>query len=224
LPAVAGLLVELNPGFKEYISFTNEKLTNFDAIIATGSNNTSRYFEYYFGKYPHIIRKNRNGVVIFKGNESKDELTKFGRDLFLYFGLGCRSVSKAFVPKGYKFDTLFESLSGYRKVIDQFKYKNNYDYYKSIYLINKIKHLDNGFLLVKEDQGIASPPSVLFYEEYEDKTALKNKLADEKDNIQCIVSNTDFIRDNVALGNAQNPELWDYADGVDTLEFLLNLD
>jgi hypothetical protein len=222
LPAIAEILVDLEPGFKEQIDFTEDKLQGFDAIIATGSNNTSRYFEYYFGKYPNIIRKNRNGVAVFTGNETKAELAEFGKDLFLYFGMGCRSVSKVFVPAGYKFDYFFEAIEGYQPVIDQFKYKNNYDYYKSIYLINIIPHFDNGFLLVKQDNSYSSPPSVLFYEEYEDILTLRNRLMVEKEQIQCVVSNTNDIADTITFGQAQNPDLWEYADGVDTMKFLLN--
>ncbi len=222
LPTVSDLLIDIEPGFEDFITFTEGKLQNFDAIIATGSNNTARYFEYYFGKYPHIIRKNRNGVAIFTGKESKEELSEFGKDLFLYFGMGCRSVSKVFVPKGYKFDKLFESLEFYKSVIDHHKYANNYDYYKSIYLINTTKHLDNGFLLVKEDLAYASPPSVLFFEAYTDMNILKKRLHEEEEQIQCIVGHSKEIDEVIPFGKAQEPELWDYADGVDTMEFLIS--
>ena len=223
LPAVAELLLEIEPEFDDSIKFTEDKLTGFDAIIATGSNNTSRYFEYYFGKYPHIIRKNRNGVAVFTGDETSDELTEFGKDLFQYFGMGCRSVSKVFVPKGYKFNRLFEALSTYNSIIDHHKYTNNYDYYKSIYLINKTKHFDNGFLLVKQDLAYASPPSVLYFEEYDDMNVLKKRLIEEGEQIQCIVSHAKEIDEAIPFGKAQKPKLWDYADGVDMMEFLLSL-
>lgn len=223
LPAIAEVLISIEPEFKEQIEFTEGKLKGFDAIIATGSNNTARYFEYYFGKYPHIIRKNRNGVAVFTGNESDAELLEFGKDLFMYFGMGCRSVSKVFVPVGYKFDGLFEAIEGYSAAMDQFKYKNNYEYYKSIYLINKVPHLDNGFLLVKQDIVYPSPPSVLYYEEYEDISILRNRLKLDQEQIQCVVCNSSQIPNVVPLGQAQNPELWDYADGVDTIKFLVKL-
>jgi len=223
LPAVSNLLIDIEPGFKDYISFTESKLENFDAIIATGSNNTARYFEYYFGKYPHIIRKNRNGAAIFSGKESKEELAEFGKDLFLYFGMGCRSVSKVFVPTDYKFDSFFESIADFSSVLNNFKYKNNSDYYKSIYLINKTKHFDNGFLLVKEDTAYASPPSVLYFEEYEDLKELNNRVTMEKKQIQCVIGQSKEIEGIIPFGKAQDPELWDYADGVDTMEFLLSL-
>ncbi len=223
LPVIAELLLEIEPEFDDSIKFTEDKLKGFDAIIATGSNNTSRYFEYYFGKYPYIIRKNRNGVAVFTGDETLDKLTEFGKDLFLYFGMGCRSVSKVFVPKGYKFDRLFETLTAYNSIIDHHKYTNNYDYYKSIYLINKTKHFDNGFLLVKQDLAYASPPSVLYFEEYDDMNVLKKRLIGEGEQIQCIVSHAKEIDEVIPFGKAQKPELWEYADGVDTMEFLLSL-
>lgn len=223
LPAIAEILVDLEHGFKDQIEFTEGKLQGFDAIIATGSNNTARYFEYYFGKYPHIIRKNRNGVAVFTGNETKAEMAEFGKDLFLFFGMGCRSVSKVFVPAGYKFDYFFEAIEEYKFVTDQFKYNNNYEYYKSIYLINSVPHFDNGFLLVKQDPAYSSPPSVLFYEEYEDISILKNRLMLEREQIQCVVSNAAELQNTVPYGQVQNPDLWDYADGVDTMKFLLSL-
>ena len=223
LPAIAEILVEFEPGFKDQIEFTEGRLQGFDAIIATGSNNTARYFEYYFGKYPHIIRKNRNGVAVFIGDETKAELSEFGKDLFLFFGMGCRSVSKVFVPAGYEFDGFFDAIEEYKVVTDQFKYNNNYEYYKSIYLINSVPHFDNGFLLVKQDPSYSSPPSVLFYEEYENLSILKNRLMLEREQIQCVVSNTNEIQNTIPFGQAQNPDLWDYADGVDTMKFLLSL-
>ena len=222
LPAIADKLIEIETGFKDYIKFTEEKLQNFDAIIATGSNNTSRYFEYYFGKYPHIIRKNRNGVAVLTGKESEEDFRKLGDDIFMYFGMGCRSVSKVFVPEGYLFNSFFEAIEDYKYVGEHHKYNNNYDYYKSIYLINTLKHLDNGFLLVKNDSSYSSPPSVLYFEEYKNIKNLNNRLIAESGQLQCTVSNSKEISGAVSFGMAQNPELWDYADGVDTLEFLLN--
>jgi hypothetical protein len=223
LPALASRLIEIEPDLADYIIFCEEKLENFDAVIATGSNNTSRYFEYYFRNVPHIIRKNRNGIAVITGSETDDALALLGQDVFMYFGLGCRSVSKVFVPKGYSFDRMFQSLQVFSEVGDHNKYRNNYDYYKSIYLINRQKHLDNGFLLLKEDQTMASPPSVLYFEEYEDVKKLNIRLKAEHGQIQCIVSHSPEIDGAIPFGRAQQPELWDYADGMDTLAFLLNL-
>jgi hypothetical protein len=223
LPAIIRLLTEIEPKFGSYIEIAEDKLFGFDAVIATGSNNTSRYFEYYFGKYPHIIRRNRNGVAILTGEETTDQLDRLGTDIFSYFGMGCRSISKVFVPKGYRFDNFFESIDRYQMVINNFKYNNNYDYYKSIYLVNRVQHLDNGFLLVKEDTSYSSPPSVLFFEHYDKMEELIRKLETDFDLIQCVVGQTGKISGEVPFGKAQQPELWDYADGVDTMDFLLEL-
>ena len=223
LPAIADKLIEIEAGFKDCIEYTEEKLQNFDAIIATGSNNTSRYFEYYFGKYPHIIRKNRNGVAVLTRDESEKDFRKLGDDIFMYFGMGCRSISKVFVPERYSFNNFFEAIEEYKYVGEHHKYKNNYDYYKSIYLINNLKHLDNGFLLVKEDSSYSSPPSVLYFEQYENIKNLNNRFITERGQLQCIVSNSNEIPGAVPFGKAQQPELWDYADGVDTMGFLIDL-
>jgi len=217
-------LVIIEPAFDDQFAFT-ERLENFDAVIATGSNNTSRYFEYYFGKVPNIIRKNRNSVAVLTGEETEDQLYTLGHDIFDYFGLGCRNVSKILVPRDYDFTFFFESIQPWHPIIDHSKYNNNYDYNKSIYLVNRDKHLDNGFLLVKEDERWVSPLAVLFYQHYDniaDAEALINRDADK---IQCVVS---YERLNVTprvvdFGMSQQPGLSDYADGVDTLLFLSNL-
>jgi hypothetical protein len=223
LPAIAKRLVSIEPGFAEYIYFTEEKLEKFDAVIATGSNNSARYFEYYFGRYPHIIRKNRNGVAVLTGRETVRELHGLGLDIFTYFGLGCRSVSKLFVPKDFPFHPMFESFNEFKYIGDHYKYNNNYEYYKSIFLINGLKHFDNGFLLVTEEGAYSSPPSVLYFEEYNDIKALINRLYNDSNQIQCIVSHAEVIPGAIPFGYAQKPEVWDYADGIDTMEFLLNL-
>ncbi|MEZ5082031.1 MAG: acyl-CoA reductase [Bacteroidales bacterium] len=223
IPAVAEQLVRIEPGLSEFIEFTEGKLEGFDAVIATGSNNTSRYFEYYFGKYPHIIRKNRNGVAVLSGNESKQELEGLGQDIFMYFGLGCRNVSKLFVPKNYNFNLFFKAVEKFSFVGEHHKYRNNYDYYRSIYLVNSIEHLDNGFLMVKKDAGYSSPPSVIFFEEYDNFNEVEDRLKADEEQIQCVVSNATFSMGVVGFGSAQKPELWDYADGIDTMAFLLDL-
>jgi hypothetical protein len=196
------------------------QLTDFDAVIATGSNNTARYFEYYFGKKPHIIRKNRNSVAILRGQESASQLSNLGEDIFRYFGLGCRSVSKLFVPKGYDFTGLFEAIEPYKSLLDHHKYHNNYDYNKAVYLMSEFHFLDNGFFMLKEDEGFASPIGSVFYEHYASEDALRMRLNNQKDNLQCIVANN-FLKDEVAFGKTQSPTLFDYADGIDTVEFLL---
>ncbi|HNW57482.1 MAG TPA: acyl-CoA reductase [Bacteroidales bacterium] len=214
--SISDILCSVNPEFKNLISFTEDTIRDFDAVIATGSNNSSRYFEYYFGKYPHIIRKNRNSIAIIDGKETNSELQELGNDIFLYFGLGCRNVSKIYVPKGYDFSKMTNNWKKFSGIINHNKYANNYDFNKAIYLVNKDKFQDTGFLLIKEENKIASPVSVLFFEYYESESALKQETELLKNNIQCIVG-----RHNVPFGKAQLPHLSDYADGIDTIDFLL---
>lgn len=220
IPFVLEYLLAVEPSFADRIFFTKEKLENFDAVIATGSNNTARYFDYYFSKYPNIIRKNRNSVAVLSGNESKEELIALGEDIFRYYGLGCRSVSKLFVPENYDFTLFFEAMYTYKDVIFYEKYANNYDYNKAVFLMSNFKLLDNEFLTLKEDTGYASPISSVFYEYYSDIEEVKNKLAQDAEQIQCVV-NHQLIDGALPFGTTQSPKLWDYADGVDTMEFLL---
>lgn len=222
LPFLANYLIESAPDFKNYIEFTEGKLQNFDAVIATGSNNTARYFEYYFKDKPSIIRKNRNSVAVLDGNETQEDLTNLGEDIFRYFGLGCRNVSKLFVPKGYDFKKFFESIFAYQDIIKYEKYANNYDYNKAVFLMSLYKLLDNGFVTIKEDTSYASPISSVFYEFYEDSKEIESRLENDRDSIQCIVSNS-LIKNSIPFGQTQKPKLWDYADNIDTLDFLLHL-
>jgi len=224
LPALLKQLISFEPALENHIEYA-ERLKDFDAIIATGSNNTSRYFDYYFGKVPNIIRKNRNSVAVLNGNESITELESLGHDVFDYFGLGCRNVSKIYVPENYDLKNFFEPIEKYQPIINHFKYNNNYDYNKSIYLVNGVKHFDNGFILVKEDETFVSPLAVLFYEEYSSIEDLEGKLKAQDEQIQCIVSNVplEINKDKIGFGQSQNPKLWDYADNVNTIEFLQKL-
>lgn len=222
IPFLAEKLISIEPEFKNYIEFTEGRLNNFDAVIATGSNNTSRYFDYYFGKYPNIIRKNRNSVAILTGNETDEDLSLLADDIFQYFGLGCRNVSKLYVPEGYNFEKFFKAIYGWKEIIHNHKYINNYDYNKAVYLMDSFPLLDNEFLLLKEDAGFSSPIAVLFYETYTSLSDLKNTLEAHSENLQCVVSKEN-VSNGVAFGKTQSPELWDYADGVDTVRFLLNL-
>ncbi|WP_295716371.1 acyl-CoA reductase [Mucilaginibacter sp.] len=217
-------LVDIDPGFAEQFSFV-ERLADFDAIIATGSNNSSRYFDYYFGKVPNIIRKNRNSIALITGEETAEQLFKLGHDIFDYYGLGCRNVSKLLVPKDYNFNFFFESIEDHKAIIHHHKYNNNYDYNKSIYLVNSNKHLDNGFLMLKEDERIASPLAVLYFGYYDNLASAQQTLEQQAENIQCIVATAPISVNNqvVAFGQSQQPALWDYADGIDTMEFLSNL-
>ncbi len=221
LPAILNNLTSIEPSIGNHIQYL-ERLKDFDAIIATGSNNSSRYFDYYFGKVPNIIRKNRNSVAILSGIEMPSEIENLGNDIFDYFGLGCRNVSKIYVPKGYEMKNFFEPLEKYQPIINHFKYNNNYDYNKSIYLVNAVKHLDNGFLLVKEDTSFTSPLAVLFYEEYNSLSEIETLIEKESENIQCVISNLDLNlkKAKISFGQGQHPKLWDYADDVNTIEFL----
>lgn len=221
LPLIADIIIEINPQFEPQIEFAQGKLDKIDAVIATGSNNSARYFEYYFSKYPHVIRKNRNSVAILGGTETNEDLRSLGEDIFRYFGLGCRNVTKVFVPKGYSFNTFFESIFHWgESLFMNRKYMNNYEYNRNIYLLNSEKLLDNNFLIIKQDIGIASPPGVLFYEEYDAIDDVIQRLRTDRELIQCVVTKLDFAG-AVKPGMAQNPDPWDYADGADTLEFLL---
>lgn len=219
---LAKYLIVLDNRFNEKITFVEDKLENYDAVIATGSNNTARYFEYYFKNKPSIIRKSRNSVAVLTGNETPEEMTLLSEDVFRYFGLGCRNVSKIFVPKNYNFDAFFNGMYAQKDVIYYEKYANNYDYNKAVFLMSNFQLLDNEFLTIKEDTSHASPISSVFYEYYEDVNEVKARIQQDAEMIQCVVSNG-IIENSVYFGNTQKPNLWDYADNVDTLDFLNNL-
>ena len=219
IPFLAKYLEHVEEDFKGEITFTEGKLTNFDAIIATGSNNTARYFEYYFKNKPNIIRKNRNSVAVITGHETKEDFIKLSDDIFQYYGLGCRSVSKLYVPKNYNFDLFFAGMYDKKEIINNAKYANNYDYNKAVYLMSLFDLLENGFLIIKEDESYSSPIATVFYEYYDNETDLKIKLHQDKEKIQCIVAKN-FIENEIPFGKTQEPALTDFADGINTLEFL----
>jgi len=224
LPFISKVLIAIEPAFADNIQFTDKQLQNIEAVIATGSNNSAGHFEYYFSKYPNIIRKNRNAVAVLTGKETKEELALLGKDVFQYFGLGCRNVSKLFVPKGYKFDKFYESVYEHKDVVLNNKYANNYEYNRTIYLMNSLPSLlDNNFLLLKEDPAITSPIGVLFYEYYDTINEVNARLKQVKEQLQCVVSNSKEIKKAIPIGKAQSPSLADYADGVDTMKFLISL-
>jgi hypothetical protein len=216
-------LIQIEPAFAAHIEICETRLPQkFDAVIATGSNNTNRYFEYYFRNKKSLLRKNRNSVAVLTGNETQADLVKLGEDVFTYFGLGCRNVSKLYVPEGYDFVPFFEAIESFYDIGNHHKYINNYTYHKAIFLMNLTPHLDNNFVLLKEDEKIASPLGVLFHSSYQQMEELQSFLATHTDDIQCIVSTLDLPK-FLPLGKAQHPELWDYADGEDTLKFILAL-
>lgn len=222
LPFLADYLAMIAPFWQRKYAFSSDPITHFDAVIATGSNNTARYFEYYFGKKPHIIRRNRHSVAVLSGKETQEDLQKLGKDIFCYFGLGCRSVSKLFVPRNYDFNLFFKAIFPYKDIVNHIKYANNYDYNKAVYLMSLFQLRENGFLILKEDESFASPIATLFYEFYDDIHSLKEKITVNSEKIQCIVSQG-FVDSEIAFGETQKPQLWDYADGVDTLSFLCKL-
>ena len=206
--------------YTEFLS-EGERLTDFDMVIATGSNNTARYFEQYFGKYPHIIRRNRNAVAVLSGMETAEELHALGQDIFSYFGLGCRNVSKIYVPHGYQFDTLLEALHEYREMINHDKYKNNFDYNFTLYIMNGVPHKNNGCLLMKEDHSLQARIASVHYEYYDELQDLDALLASKRDEIQCVVGKIKVNGFTVLpFGESQKPTLNDYPDRVDVMRFL----
>ena len=222
LPLIAKYLEIVEPGFKSKITFVDGQLKDFDAVIATGSDNTARYFEYYFREVPSIIRNNRNSVAVLNGNETKNDLEALSIDIFRYYGLGCRNVSKLFVPKSYDFKDFFQSIYSWHPIINQSKYANNYDYNKAVYLMSEFDMLENGFLMLKEDHRYSSPIATLFYEFYDSKKTLKKRLNKDHTKIQCVVA-SNFSDSEIKFGCTQTPNLWDFADNVDTIEFLLKI-
>lgn len=213
-------LRQINKDWDERI-YLVEQLKEIDTLIATGSDNSSRYFEYYFRDKKRLIRKNRTSVAVLNGAESKEDFENLAHDIFTHFGLGCRNVTKIYIPKDFDLDLVFGGLFQYKEIVNNNKYANNYDYNKAVYMLNKVELVENGFILFKEDEGIHSPVGVLFYEYYDDLAKVKSTLEELSESIQCVVTNLEFPN-AIPFGKAQSPELWDYADGVDTLEFLLS--
>ena len=201
----------------EQIIVISEMLRNCDAYIATGSNNSSRYFEYYFGRYPSIIRKNRTSVAILTGKEKRYELDKLADDVYQYFGLGCRNVTKIFVPKNYDFAPLLNAFKKYDHLADHHKYKNNYDYNLAILILNNQYYMSNESIILVENESPFSPIAQLHYQYYSNENEVRTSIKDDR-NIQCIVSKKD-----IGFGGAQSPQVCDYADGIDTIAFLKTL-
>jgi len=213
---IGSILCDIDPDYRKKIDFSDGIISGFDIVIATGSDNTSRYFENYFGKYPCIIRKNRNSIAILDGNETDEELEALGTDVFSYFGLGCRNVSKLYVPEGYDFSRLINRWEKYSELINHRKYANNYDFNKAVFLVNRESFIDTGFVLIKEEIGLASPVSVLWYEYFSSPDMVREITENLNEKIQCIAG-----KNHLSFGSAQSPVLWDYADGTDTVEFIL---
>lgn len=225
LPFLAAELTELEPEIAPFIQFEEETIrTPFDAVIATGSNNTARYFEYYFGRYPHVIRKNRSSVAVLTGHETTEELKALGNDISDFYGMGCRNVSKLFVPRGYDFIPLLQTLENFTHLVDNHKYVNNYEYHRSLFLLNGDAFYDNGIFLFQQNDKAAAPVGTVFYEFYDSEAELAERLQREEGDIQCTatLAASKYPR-QVALGRTQQPAFTDYPDGVDLLAFLASL-
>ena len=218
VPFFLKLLTHYEPLYESQLEFASGRLSNFDAIIATGSNNTASHLNYYFGKYPNIIRKSRTSIAILKGDESNLDLKKLGKDIFQYFGLGCRNVNKLFVPRGYSFNLFFESIISYGEVINNKKYGNNYDYHRAIYLLESMPFLDNNFVMLKESSDLQSPVGVIYFQYYDSELDIDSYLKNNQENIQCIVG-----QKYIPFGYSQQPVITEFADKINTLEFLVNL-
>ena len=213
------VLITISPSLKNDIQFIDKvKNKKFDAVISTGTDNSAHYFKYYFRDAKKIIRKNRRSIAILDGSETSLELKGLASDVFAYFGLGCRNVSKIYLPNGYDLNLLFEAFFEYNKIVDHRKYGNNYDYNKAVFLMGNNRLIENGFILLKEDESLHSPVAMLYYEFYNDKQLVDHFISKNKESIQCVVS-----KDDISFGMTQNPRLWDYADGIDTIDFLRNI-
>jgi hypothetical protein len=226
LPFLIALLGEWSHESREYTIFCgeHEPLRDFDAVIATGSNNTARYFEQYFAAYPHIIRRNRNAVAILDGTETMADFYALGHDIFTFFGLGCRNVSKIYVPQNYNFEPLLEGLHEYKELANHDKYRNNFDYNTTLYIMNNIPYMNNGCVILREDPALSSRISSIHYEYYSDLAALTVKTDQQREEIQCVVSKIQLPSiETLPLGQTQSPALSDYPDGVDVMLWLTNL-
>jgi hypothetical protein len=217
LPAIVQILTSFEPQLKERITIVSGKLQGFDAVIATGSDNSMLHFKQYFANCPHLLRGHRTSIAVLNGSETPEELTALGQDIFQYFGRGCRNVTQLWIPENFELNRFFEAILPYAEVINHKKYGNNYDYNKAVHLMNQVPILDNNFVLLKESKDLHSPLSVLHYQRYNDHNEVLTFLEENQQQIQCIVGH-----DYLPFGSAQCPQLTDYADGIDTMQFLGN--
>jgi hypothetical protein len=222
LPIIAEMLCEIEPSFADKIIFCPDKLDPIDRLIATGSNDAARHFSFYFQKYPSIIRKHCNSIALLDGNESDEDLRKLADDIFLYFGSGCRSVSKIYVPTNYSFQPLFAALDVYKDIVAQHnKYLNNLEYQKTVHLLNAVPFLDQGIIIFKQETALSSPIGIVHYQYYDDKNVVLNEIRSYGEALQCAVGNSKEYASFVHFGKTQYPKLNNYANGIDTLSFLL---
>lgn len=224
MKAIIEMLKSIEPGFEGMLWLTDERLSEFDAVIATGSDNSARYFDYYFGKYPNIIRKNRSSIAILTGNETERDIKGLANDIFTFFGLGCRNVSTIYVPANYSFISLIPYFESYKYLVNHNKYANNYEYNRALYLMNSAKHLDNGFSIFVESQAIGTPVGVVNYSHYHSHKDIIDIINQNSENIQCVVATKSVFSKAIPFGEAQHPNLGDYADNIDTVDFLLGLE
>ena len=217
MPVLATVLLRQDPLFEGDWVFVDQ-LNDMGAVIATGSDNTARYFEYYFGKYPNIIRKNRTSLALLDGSESDEELVALGSDIFQYFGLGCRNVGHLLAPADFDIQRVFANIVDWSDVVNNNKYGNNYDYYRALFLLNQEDFLENGFIIVRENEELHTPVGILHVSRYQTKEEADDKITQWGEKLQCVVGHG-----HIPFGKAQQPELWDYADGVNTMAFLANL-
>ena len=223
IPFVLDLLVKEDNSLRSHIEIV-DKLRDFDAVIATGSDNSQRYFKYYFGQKPHLFRNNRTSVAVLTGEESEEELDGLADDILMYFGLGCRNVSRLFLPRGFDLDRIFKATLKYVNHAMHSKYKNNYQYQLAMLMMNKTEFLTNDLLILKESDNLHAPIAVLHYSYYDDLKEVDQLLDGQKDSIQCVMARADFgSQKTIAFGEGQKPELWNYADHIDTLAFLQNI-
>ncbi len=218
LPILSKILIQFQPELESRITFSDRNLKGFDAIVATGSNNSLLHFKQYFSKYPHLFRHNRTSIAVLNGEETKEELTLLGTDILDYFGRGCRNVTHLLLPKGFELNRFFEAIVEQGDVINNKKYGNNYDYNKTIHLMNQAVFLDNNFILLKESKDLFSPLAMVHYHYYVSESEVSNYIEEHKNDIQCVVG-----RNFNPFGNAQCPSLFDYADNVDTMKWLNGL-
>ena len=218
LPLIAEILIKINPNFKERIFFVNGPARDFDAVIATGSNNTIEQFRTYFRNLPCLFRKNRTSLAVLKGVETDEDIQRLGNDIFNYFGLGCRNVSHIMIPNNFNLNLFFKNIVSFSDIINHHKYANNYDYHRAIFLLNKIDFLDNNFVLINKNEDLISPIAVLNYHYYSSMKDIEDYIQTHRKSIQVIVG-----KDYLDFGKAQCPNWEDYADDMDTMDFLLNL-
>ncbi|MCK9482060.1 MAG: acyl-CoA reductase [Bacteroidia bacterium] len=218
---VVSQLTDSIPELKHKIMLSEGFVKGVDAYIGTGSNNSARYFEYYFKNKPNLIRKNRTSVAIIDDSTTDEEIKALGKDVFSYFGMGCRNVTHLFLPEKFDLENIIKYWTPYLDLINHHKYANNYTYHKAILLMNLDKHIDTGCLIMVERDQLQTPVAMLGYSYYKDISTLLSGLNSERENIQCVVANNkDLQMNTVSFGATQHPELWDYADGVNTIQFL----